>query len=157
MSSSSPALLRPPSPLLGWRASELVSRSNRRVLARSLRAIPAESEALLLVSPLNRRGVRPHLDLVRALAERVGTIEEPVAPRGMALVEQLLCDGFGPLYSPAKVNELQGALERCLTAFESLAISSPPRVTPPAKDSRRTRRPNATRVARHRGKSRHSG
>ena len=128
------------SPLLGWRASELVSRSNRRVLARSLRAIPAESEALLLASPLNRRGVRPHLDLVRALAERVGTIEEPVAPRGMALVEQLLCDGFGPLYSHAKVNELPGALERCLTALGPVADSSPPCATPPAKDGRRSSR-----------------
>jgi len=106
------------SPLLGWRETELVSRSNRRVLARSLGAIPAESEALVLASPLNRRAVRLHLELVRALARRVGTLDEPVDPRGMVLVEQLICDGFGPLYARDMADELPRALDRCLSALE---------------------------------------
>lgn len=108
------------SPFLAWRASELVSRRNRRVLARSLRGIVGELEGRLVpgTSPLNRRGVRPHLELVRLLAERVGELDEPVAPRGVVLVEQLLCDGYGPLYVRAKANGLPAALERCLSALE---------------------------------------
>ena len=109
-------------PVLTWRASELVSRGNRRILARSLRAVVAEAREprFPTSSPLNRYGLRPHLGLVAALAQRVGRLEEPVDPRGMVLVERLIRDGFGPLYVRSKEPQLQAALERCLSALEPL-------------------------------------
>ncbi|MGZ8697677.1 MAG: hypothetical protein ACXWZ1_10040 [Gaiellaceae bacterium] len=143
-------------PLLAWRASELVSRRNRRVLARSLHAIVGESEGRLApgASPLNRRGVRPHLDLVRALAERAGKLEEPVSPRGMVLVEQLLCDGYGPLYAQQKANSLRVALERSLNALEPRSEHEPAPRTRFAvvRNVRPVEAPARSRVVRDRGR-----
>ena len=120
------------SPLLVWRASELVSPWNRRVLARSLRTIEADAREprVPTSSPVNRRGVLPHLDIVRALAARVGALEEPVNPRGMVLVEHLICDGFGPLYLRDKSGRLRAELERCLSGLE------PPRDDRPLSSGR---------------------
>jgi hypothetical protein len=147
------------SPLMVWRASELVSTWNRRVLARSLRSIVAEAgePRVRTSSPVNRRGVGPHLDLVRALALRVGTLEEPANPRGMALVEQLICDGFGSLYVRDKAGLLRGDLECCLSALE-LPRDGEPTVTkrftvsPTRQTSEAYARARAHVVVRDRGR-----
>lgn len=143
-------------PLLTWRASDLVSSRNRRTLARTLRTIEAEAvePRVPTSSPINRRGIRPHVDIVHALAVRVGTLDQPVNPRGMALVERLICDGFGPLYVTGKAGQLQGALERCLSALDPSGDDMPesgrsrvvrsPWTTAPARRRRQV-------VVRHRG------
>jgi hypothetical protein len=115
------AQVHPQSQLLVWRAGELTAERNRRSLARSLRRMVQEVErpSPLSASPLNRRGVRPHLELVRALADRVGSLERPVAAQGMVLVEQLLTDGIGsPLYQGGRVGDLPAALDACIAALE---------------------------------------
>ena len=93
---------------------------HRRALARSLEQIVRELEGRVLPSavPLNRAGARPHVDLVRALEARLRA-DEPVTPRGVLLVEELLSDAYGsPLYDRERVNDLRPALEESLAALE---------------------------------------
>src|SRR5262249_45040341 len=77
--------VHPQSRLLVWRAAELTGRRNRKALARSLRWIVLELErpALVTPAPVNRRAVRPHLELLRALVDRVAFLERPGAGQGM--------------------------------------------------------------------------
>jgi hypothetical protein len=115
------AHVHPQSQLLLWRSAELTAERNRRSLARSLRRIVQEVErpSPLSASPLNRRGVRPHLELVRALADRVGSLERPVAAQGMVLVEQLVTDGLGSsLYQGGRSGDLPEAVAACIAALE---------------------------------------
>ena len=102
------------------RAAELTSLRNRRAVARPLEEIASELEghALPNAVPLNRAGVRPHLDLVRALAARLRAAE-PVSARGVLLVEELLSDGYGsPLYNSERAGDLRPTLQDCLSALE---------------------------------------
>lgn len=113
--------VHPQSRLLVWRAAELTGRRNRRSLARSLHGIVRELERPSLISavPLNRRGVRPHLELVRALADRVGALERPVAAQGMILVEQLMTDGpASPLYLGGRSGDLPASVGACFDALD---------------------------------------
>jgi hypothetical protein len=113
--------VHPQSRLLVWRAAELTANRNRRAIARSLRGIVCEAgrPSPFSAVPLNRRGVRPHLGLLRVLADRVGSLERPVAARGMVLVEQLLTDGLSsPLYRSARSGDLPSTVGECLEALE---------------------------------------
>ncbi len=141
-------------PVLSWRAGELVSAGNRRIIARSLRAIVTECETgPVRLTILNRRGVRQHLDLIRPLAERVGKLEQPVSARGMALIEHLLCDGFGPLYAHGKVDGLDEALARCSNALEPLSEREPAaRRFPLSRTTRLIEAPTKARTVHHRGR-----
>jgi hypothetical protein len=106
--------------LVAWRAGELTSDRSRRVLARSLRGVVSELDEGRLpgASPLNRTGARPEADLILALADRVGDAERPVTARGVLLVEDLLTDGWGPLYARDRVDELGPSLTRCLITLD---------------------------------------
>jgi hypothetical protein len=108
-------------PLLAWRAAQLTSDRNRRVLARSLHATVVDLDAGLLpgASPLNRMAARPQAQLIQALADRLDDLSRPVSPRGVLLVEALLTDGTGPLYARSRADELRAALERCLTELDA--------------------------------------
>jgi len=113
--------VHPASELLVRRAAELTSDRNRKSLSRSLGRIVRELERPVLASPvpLDRRNVGPHVDLVAALAARVGQLERPVAPRGMVLVEELLMDGVAsPLYLGGRAEDVPVALGRCLAALD---------------------------------------
>jgi hypothetical protein len=115
------AKVHPESALLTWRAAELTSERSRKILARSLRKIVRELEGRSLPSavPLNRFGARPHVVLIRRLAERLEALDRDVSARGVVLVEDLLTDGArSPLYVKWRSEELRPALERCLTALE---------------------------------------
>lgn len=145
-------------PLLTWRASDLVSSRNRRILARTLRSIEAEAvePRVPTSSPINRRGIRPHLDVVHALAAKVGALDEPVNPRGMVLVERLICNGFGPLYLRDRAAQLRAELERCLSALEPPHDDEPgsreqSRVARSPWTAAPARRPSQV-VVRHRGR-----
>jgi hypothetical protein len=109
------------SPLLLWRSDQLTGAGNRRVLARTLRGIVGELDRRLLpgASPVNRVAARPYLGVIRALAARMGELERPVSPEGVLLVERLLTEGWGPLYSHARAQELGAALVRCLAGLET--------------------------------------
>jgi hypothetical protein len=111
----------PDSPLLAWRAGQLTSPRCRRSLGRSVERIVNELEGRAMPSaiPLYRRGARPQLRLLRALAERLLDVDRPVSPVGLVLVEDLLTDGYGsPLYVPARADALAPLLEQCLAALE---------------------------------------
>ena len=60
--------------------------------------------------PLNRQGVRPHAATLAALADRVGNLSRPVAPRGILLLEDLLTQGDSPLYARENVEQLPDRL-----------------------------------------------
>jgi hypothetical protein len=67
--------------------------------------------------PLNRRGVRPYVLVLAAMAERVGDLSQPVTPRCMLLVRDLLTDGESPLYCRPNIDKLPGALQRIQSAL----------------------------------------
>jgi hypothetical protein len=109
------------SPLLSWRAQELTSRRNRLTLARSFDGVVRELDGRTFPSavPLNRAGARPHVELVRRLADRLRAVDRRVTPQGMLLVERLLTDGYGsPLYARERASDLPATLELCLDALE---------------------------------------
>jgi hypothetical protein len=113
------------SPLLGWRASEVISARNRSILSRSLRGVVRDlGRTLPGASPLNRVGARPHAGLIERLSFRVGDLERPCSPRGILRVQQLLTDGWGPLYERSRAAELPGALERCLVELDDTPVST---------------------------------
>jgi hypothetical protein len=108
------------SPLVEWRAGELTSPHNRNVLARSLAHLESEVSASRLpgASPLNRTAVRPHLGLVRQLAARMDAVDEPVRPRGILLVQDLLTSPESSLYARDRAGELHDDLVDCLAALD---------------------------------------
>ena len=113
--------IHPHSELLSWRAAQLTSPRNRRTLARSLNRIVGELERPSLVSPvpLNRRSLKPHVSLIRLLAERLAQFERPVTAQGMVLVEELLTDGYtSPLYLGGEAEDPAIAVNRCLAALD---------------------------------------
>ena len=111
---------RPASTLLTWRAAELASARERRLLARSLNGIVRELDANRLPgsSPLNRIALRPHADRIAAIADRLAQLERPVAVLGILLIHDLLSDGGSPLYDRRRVEEISGTLASILDALE---------------------------------------
>ena len=105
-----------------WRADELTSRGERSLLARSLRSVVRElgsPPGFRSTLPLNRRALRPHADELRALAERLGDLERPVAPAGILEVHYLLTSPGSPLhlYAPeADLSETLTAIHQKLEA-----------------------------------------
>ncbi|HUK94138.1 MAG TPA: hypothetical protein VLU96_03690 [Gaiellaceae bacterium] len=118
--------------LVAWRSNELTSEDNRRLLAKALRGLVSDLEPGRLpgASPLNRPGVRPHTDLILALGTRIGELERPVSAQSILLVQNLLTDGFGPLYARDRVDELGPELRRSLQALGSRLPASDPAPTP---------------------------
>jgi hypothetical protein len=106
--------------LVAWRSGELGSERNRHLVARALRRLVGDLDPHRLpgASPLNRPGARPHAELILALANRIDDLERPVSARGMLQLEDLLTDGFGPLYARDRAGELGPSLRRCLQVLE---------------------------------------
>jgi hypothetical protein len=114
------AAARPSSALLSWRAGELTSPRLRSTLAHSLQRIEREARGGTLPGPvpLNKRAIRRHLSLVRALQERVEDRALPVSVRGMLLVDRLLTEPGSPLYSYVPDDVLAEALSEALAAID---------------------------------------
>ncbi|MGH3027727.1 MAG: hypothetical protein ACRDMW_04145 [Gaiellaceae bacterium] len=112
------------SPLLSWRAAELTSAFNRRSLARSLRGVVRDSTARISISasPVNRQAARGEVEAIERLATRLRDLDHPAEPRGILLVEDLLTDGFGPLYARERASDLGPALDRCLAALDAESL-----------------------------------
>ena len=140
--------------LVVWRTGELSSERNRRELAKALRGVVSELDARRLpgASPLNRSGARPHAGLIQTLADRVGDLERPASAPGLLLVENLLTDGWGPLYARNRVGEIGASLRRCLTTLDDgrghVAVRA---VSPASPNGRMSRAQAKLHVTRNRG------
>jgi hypothetical protein len=111
-----------------WRAAQLCAPRERRTLARTLRQIEraAYERPVGRLAPLYLPAVREHRDRVRALADRLENLEEPVTPAGMLRVADLVQNGGGPLWATRTGPTLGDAIAT------TLAI-----LTPGAHDPRR--------------------
>jgi len=103
----------PTSSAFAWRIAELTSDRERRGLAASLRDLVDDlsSHRLPGAAPVNRTGVRPYADLLRALVDRLERRDLPVTAKGMLLVRELLSNGDGPLYLYGDPDDLPAELE----------------------------------------------
>ena len=106
------ARVHPESALLLWRAAELMSPRERRITARSLRGLVEEldGKALPGAVPLLHSRVRPHVPALSAIASRIGDIAQPVTPKGMLLVRDLLSHGVSPLCARQNAEQLPDRL-----------------------------------------------
>jgi hypothetical protein len=143
--------VHPRSELLTWRAAELTSDRNRKALADSLARIVRQVERPVTASavPLNRNGLRPHLALLRSLAQRLVEPDRPATPWGMLLVEDLLTDGLtSPLYLGGRAEDVPGTIERCLSALDGGESWERPvaRLPRADRDDLTSRRGRGTRV-----------
>jgi hypothetical protein len=111
---------RLPSPRLAWRTEELVGADNRVELGRSLTDVVHSADERLLpsASPLNRASVRVVRAQLLELAALLYDLSRPVAPRGVLLVERLLYDGSGALYSRNSPNRLRTEVQQALAALK---------------------------------------
>jgi len=97
--------VHPQSELLMWRAAELTSDHNRKMLAGSLRRVVREVDrpSLMTAVPLNRRNLRPHLPLVRWLADQKGTGVyrqlEQGSPSGATAISQVMGEPFSQVFA----------------------------------------------------------
>lgn len=103
-------------PLLAARARQLTGDRKRRSLARGLDQLveqaeePASVALTAAVSP-SRPGVREAQPLLLMLATRLRA-GDPVDPRGVAALNNLVTDGAGPIYAKGDPNTLAHALRR---------------------------------------------
>jgi hypothetical protein len=106
-------------PVHAARSRQLTSERTRRALARSLERLVEQAEepprlgraAIVFPSRARVREARP---VMLTLAARLRG-SAPVAPRAMAALRDLLCDGAGPVYTRGDPN----ALKRRLHAIET--------------------------------------
>lgn len=106
------------------RADFLVRPVVRRQLASRLVAVLEEAMGVrrrsqLVQVPVRRRVVRDAADLISDLIDRL-LMPAPLPARGVALVNQLLTDGSGPLYQPTSNTPLALALRQALDALDPL-------------------------------------
>jgi len=104
-----------------WRAAELVSPRERRMLARTLRMVAQ----LAVERPRARIQFRPHLSAARhlqvsleALAKRLEREGEPVTPAGMLRIVDLVTDGTGPLWGSSD-DALSSEIETTLSVLRA--------------------------------------
>lgn len=105
-----------------WRAAQLTSEKSRRSLASSLRGIVDELEGPIRLpgaSPLNRQGVRPHVRVVEALANRLDDLARPVSPAGVLHVRDLLTDGGSPLYDRTRADDLPETVDTIIAILDA--------------------------------------
>lgn len=102
------------SPLHATRARQLTGYRNRRRLARSLERLIEEADsprrrgltAVVAPSPPRVREARPEMLTLSSRLRGGG----PVAPRGIAVLKDLLSDGGGPFYVPGDPETLKRRL-----------------------------------------------
>src|SRR5690348_1955032 len=85
---------RDASELVRWRCDELTTRDARDALRREVERVLAELDPRKLpsASPLRRPAARANEDLIRAVADRLGT-SKPISARGVLITQSLLRDG----------------------------------------------------------------
>jgi len=105
---------------LAWRAAELTSPRHRLSLARAVARTERDLSPKTLpgASPLNRVALRPHIDLLRELADRLRALDRPASASGVLQVEELLTSSESPFYARERADEARAALLACLEALE---------------------------------------
>jgi len=103
-------------PEYAWRAAQLTSPRERRMLAGTLRLIErsAYERAVGRLRPLNLPAVRAHHESLELLAQTLDSLDEPVTPAGMLRVVDLVTDGGGPLWGGTKDAPLGDAIAATL-------------------------------------------
>jgi hypothetical protein len=122
---------RPSSVLLSWRAAELTSPRVRSLLASGLRRIEGEVCGRTMPGPvpLNKRAIRRHVHLVRALYERLEDRDRAVDPRGMVLVDRLLTEPRSPLYSHTREEVVAEVIGEVLATIDPPVAAAVDRVS----------------------------
>jgi hypothetical protein len=111
-----------------WRAAELESVDNRRMLARTLRAIAARAtDARPYLHRPRLTAVRRRRTAVEELAATLEHEESPVTPAGMLRVAELIHDGAGPLWgsSPERLEREIELTLRLLVPRRSSSLHAP--------------------------------
>ena len=101
------------------RAAQLVARRRHARLARGLRraaTTAADRGPTDAGIPVCRSAVVAARPTLLALADDLLEVRDP-SPRGIALVQQLLVDGDGPLYRPWAPDDLHAAAEEARHAL----------------------------------------
>jgi hypothetical protein len=116
------------SPQLARRAAALVRADTRTELAASLRRLARSDDRISFgkrVGAIPARADEARQDLER-LADRL--VEAgPVAARGVALTQELLTDGAGPLFWTDSADDLEARLSTVLEALEPRDSDPKPR------------------------------
>lgn len=98
-----------------WRAAQLTSLRNRRMLARTLRLVAETGQRRTVGRTLPRlTAARQRRISLEALAKKLERADEPVTPAGMLRVTELITAGAGPLWGTSE-EELGEAIETTLT------------------------------------------
>src|SRR5712691_7242867 len=112
------AVPRASSELLDWRAHELTSQPHRAELARLAHRFVAERGGpRCRAYAVNRAALGRHLHLLVEIEERLQDANRPVTPKGMILTAHVLLDGAGPLFNPARADDLGPMLSLALDAL----------------------------------------
>jgi len=103
-----------------WRAAELTSPRERRLLARSLRRLVSELQGRAMPGPVpvDRVALCPYAPDLHNLSKRLADLSRPVSPAGVILLTRLLTEPVGPLYDRAHAHELPRKVASILTALE---------------------------------------
>jgi hypothetical protein len=104
-------------PLAHWSEAR-----RRRSLAAGLVRLVAAAEqprkrTLSATVPVQRQAILSSRALVLELADDLRAIDQPVNPKGVALVKELLCHGSSPAYSPLGDDALRNALRQARAAL----------------------------------------
>ena len=112
-----------PVPSAAWRAEELTCAKNRLALARSIEKLIRSADARYLpgATPLNRLAVRQEAATLQQLAARLSDLDRAVTAHGVLLLDQLLTDGYGPLYVAYRASELRWLLSHVAERLEPVA------------------------------------
>ena len=116
-----------PPPYL-WRAEQLCSPCERRILARTLRLIEqrAYERPVGRRSPRHLAAVREHRESVRSLARALESLEEPVTPAGMLRVLDLVTGAGSPLWATTTDGALCDAISTTLAILTPRKLDSTP-------------------------------
>ncbi len=108
-----------PDPRYAWRAAELTSEHERRLVARSLRAVLRELEPgrLPTAVPLNRVALRPYAAELRTLVDRLEALDRPISARGMLFLHDLLEQPESPFYDTGAARSLHQTLDTVALAL----------------------------------------
>ncbi len=108
------------SPLVAWRALELTSEHQRRLMAREATRLVRElgPETLPGAVPLNRAVARRHRSALEELADMLEH-EPAVDARGILLAKQLLTSPGSPLYDRDAAPDLAAHLRRVRLALRA--------------------------------------
>jgi hypothetical protein len=108
-------------PAHAWRAEQLCSPRQRRMLARTLRRIEtsAYERPVRRSHPRHLPAVREHRTSIQRLARVLESLEVPVTPAGMLHVVELVTDGTSPLWGTTRGPALGDAIRTTLALLSA--------------------------------------